>query len=149
VNIMNIDYSDAFEKAVEEKQVALQKSIKEKNETARLREVAEQEVVKAEAEAKAVAEAVEEAKPDYKLTVDGVWGPLTTKTTQHILGVEEDGILGPITTKAIQAKVGATADGEWGPLTTKAMQTFLGVTVDGIKGPETIKAWQTWCNNNL
>lgn len=53
VNITNIDYSDAFEKAVEEKQVALQKSIKEKNETARLREVAEQEVVKAEAEAKA------------------------------------------------------------------------------------------------
>ena len=53
VNITNIDYSDAFEKAVEEKQVALQKSIKEKNETARLREVAEQNVIKAEAEAKA------------------------------------------------------------------------------------------------
>ena len=53
VNITNIDYSDAFEKAVEEKQVALQRSIKEKNETARLREVAEQEVVKAEAEARA------------------------------------------------------------------------------------------------
>ena len=35
VNITNIDYSDAFERAVEEKQVALQKSIKEKNETAR------------------------------------------------------------------------------------------------------------------
>ena len=29
VNITNIDYSDAFEKAVEEKQVALQKSIKD------------------------------------------------------------------------------------------------------------------------
>lgn len=53
VNIANIDYSDAFEKAVEEKQVALQKSIKEKNETMRLREVAEQQVVKAEADAKA------------------------------------------------------------------------------------------------
>ena len=53
VNITNIDYSDAFEKAVEEKQVALQRSIKEKNETARLREVAEQEIVKAEAEARA------------------------------------------------------------------------------------------------
>lgn len=53
VNLTNIDYSDAFEKAVEEKQVALQKSIKEKNETARLREVAEQQVVKAEADAKA------------------------------------------------------------------------------------------------
>lgn len=53
VNLSNIDYSDAFERAVEEKQVALQRSIKEKNETARLREVAAQEVVKAEAEAKA------------------------------------------------------------------------------------------------
>jgi regulator of protease activity HflC (stomatin/prohibitin superfamily) len=53
VNIANIDYSDAFEKAVEEKQVALQQSQKEKNETARLTEVARQQVVKAEAEAKA------------------------------------------------------------------------------------------------
>ena len=53
VNITNIDYSDAFEKAVEEKQVALQRSIKEKNETARLREVAEQQIVKAEADARA------------------------------------------------------------------------------------------------
>ena len=53
VNMTNIDYSDAFEKAVEEKQVALQQSQKEKNNTARLREVAEQEVVRAEAEAKA------------------------------------------------------------------------------------------------
>ena len=53
VKMLNIDYSDAFERAVEEKQVALQKSIKEKNETARLREVANQQVVKAEADAKA------------------------------------------------------------------------------------------------
>ena len=51
--LLNIDYSDAFERAVEEKQVALQKSIKEKNETARLKEVANQQVVKAEADAKA------------------------------------------------------------------------------------------------
>lgn len=53
VNIANIDYSDAFEKAVEAKQVAMQEAIKEKNNTQRLREVAEQNVVKAEAEAKA------------------------------------------------------------------------------------------------
>lgn len=63
VNITNIDYSDAFEKAVEEKQVALQQSQKEKNNTMRLREVAEQQVVKAEAEAKArVLESEAEAK---------------------------------------------------------------------------------------
>lgn len=53
VNIANIDYSDAFEKAVEAKQVAMQEAIKEKNNTQRLREVAEQNVVRAEAEAKA------------------------------------------------------------------------------------------------
>ena len=53
VNIANIDYSDAFEKAVEAKQVAMQEAIKEKNNTQRLREVAEQNIVKAEAEAKA------------------------------------------------------------------------------------------------
>lgn len=52
VKLLNIDYSDAFERAVEEKQVTLQNSIKEKNQTARLREVAEQQIVKAEADAK-------------------------------------------------------------------------------------------------
>jgi regulator of protease activity HflC (stomatin/prohibitin superfamily) len=52
VKLLNIDYSDAFERAVEEKQVTLQESIKEKNQTARLREVAEQQVIKAEAEAR-------------------------------------------------------------------------------------------------
>ena len=63
VNITNIDYSDAFEKAVEEKQVALQQSQKEKNNTIRLKEVAEQQVVKAEADAKAkVLESEAEAK---------------------------------------------------------------------------------------
>lgn len=53
INIANIDYSDAFEKAVEAKQVAMQEAIKEKNNTQRLKEVAEQAIVKAEAEAKA------------------------------------------------------------------------------------------------
>ena len=53
VNIANIDYSDAFERAVEAKQVAMQEAIKEKNNTQRLKEVAEQAIVKAEAEAKA------------------------------------------------------------------------------------------------
>lgn len=63
VEVLDIGYSDVFERAVEEKQVALQKSIKEKNETARLREVAAQEIVKAEADAKAkIVSAEAEAK---------------------------------------------------------------------------------------
>lgn len=63
VNITNIDFSDPFEKAVEEKQVALQQSQKERNNTARLKEVAEQQVVKADAEARSrVLEAEADAK---------------------------------------------------------------------------------------
>ena len=63
VNITNIDFSDPFEKAVEEKQVALQQSQKERNNTARLKEVAEQQVVKAGAEARSrVLEAEADAK---------------------------------------------------------------------------------------
>ena len=53
VEVLNIDYSDAFEKAVEAKQVAMQEAIKEKNNTQRIRETSEQEIVRAEAEAKA------------------------------------------------------------------------------------------------
>lgn len=53
VEVLNIDYSDAFEKAVEQKQVAMQEAIKEKNNTQRLQEVARQNVVKAQAEAEA------------------------------------------------------------------------------------------------
>lgn len=53
VEVLDIGYSDAFEKAVEQKQVAMQDAIRERNNTQRLREVAEQQVVKAEADAKA------------------------------------------------------------------------------------------------
>ena len=68
VNIANIDYSDEYEKAIEEKQVALQRSIKERNETSRVREMAEQDVVRAEAEAKAtVAKATAEAEAKLKI----------------------------------------------------------------------------------
>lgn len=52
MNITDVDYSDAYERAVEAKQVAQQNAQKEKNETLRIREQAEQGVVRAEAEAK-------------------------------------------------------------------------------------------------
>lgn len=54
VNILDIGYSDAFEKSVEQKQVAMQNAIRAKNETARIEEEARQAVVKAEAEAKSM-----------------------------------------------------------------------------------------------
>ncbi|MCQ2300807.1 MAG: hypothetical protein MJZ81_11870 [Bacteroidales bacterium] len=52
VNITDIDYSDAYEKAVEAKQVAQQEAQREKNETLKIKERSEQEIVRAEAEAK-------------------------------------------------------------------------------------------------
>ena len=85
----------------------------------------------------------------YKLVVDGGWGPLTTSTTQYLLGCTIDGGLGPETISAIQKKVGATVDGDWGTETTSKMQEFLGVEVDGGLGPVTVSAWQTWCNKQL
>lgn len=54
VNITDIDYSDAYERAVEAKQVAQQDAQREKNETLKIKEKSEQEVVKAEAEARVV-----------------------------------------------------------------------------------------------
>ncbi|MBR4171757.1 MAG: prohibitin family protein [Kiritimatiellae bacterium] len=65
VNIMDISYSDAFEKAVEEKQVAMQNAIKAKNITDQKTEEGKQLVIMAEAEAKSMttrAEALEKNK---------------------------------------------------------------------------------------
>ena len=54
VNLADISYTDVFEKAVEEKQVAMQNAIRAKNETARIDEEGKQKVITAEAEAKAI-----------------------------------------------------------------------------------------------
>lgn len=52
--IVDIDYSDAFERAVEEKVTAEQQAQKAKNVTVQVQEEARQRVLKAEAEAKAI-----------------------------------------------------------------------------------------------
>ena len=52
--IVDIDYSDAFERAVEEKVTAEQQAQKAKNITVQVQEEARQRVLKAEAEAKAI-----------------------------------------------------------------------------------------------
>ena len=51
--IANIDFSDAFEKAIEAKQIATQEAIKARNRTVQIEEESRQEVIKAEARAKA------------------------------------------------------------------------------------------------
>lgn len=81
-----------------------------------------------------------------RLTVDGDWGPATTKAMQKALGVTQDGEIGPATTRALQSKLGIPADGEWGPQTTRALQTWLGVTADGEIGTATTRALQTALN---
>lgn len=54
INIINIDYSDVFEKAIESKQVAQQKALEAKNKTAEIEEEAKQKLVSAKAEAEAI-----------------------------------------------------------------------------------------------
>ena len=112
-----------------------------------------------------------------EITVDGQWGPATTKAAQKVFGTTQDGIVskqiakyksympnclasswdfrtsgyngGSQLIKAIQKWCGASADGLCGPGTIKALQAKLGVTADGIMGPNTVKAFQTYLNKYL
>jgi len=83
---------------------------------------------------------------DEKLTVDGGWGPATTRALQKKLGVTVDGEMGGETWTALQKALGIPADGQPGPQTYRSLQTFLGVSVDGAMGPQTIKALQVFLN---
>lgn len=51
LEITNIDYNDAFEKAVEEKVIAIQEAAKAQNQTKRFEEEAKQKIISAKAEA--------------------------------------------------------------------------------------------------
>lgn len=109
-----------------------------------------------------------------KITVDGQWGPNTTKKAQEVFGTGTDGIVsnqlscymgicagvvgsfqwentkrgGSALIKAIQKKIGVTADGYIGPGTIKAMQRWLGCTQDGyFSNPSVcIREFQEWLN---
>jgi lysozyme family protein len=59
------------------------------------------------------------------VTVDGAFGPETTRALQTHLGVAVDGEIGPRTIKALQHRLGAPEDGEWGPETTRFLQRAL------------------------
>ena len=112
-----------------------------------------------------------------KISVDGWWGPATTKLAQQVFGTPVDSIIsgqssydlnktnrgglqsntwktgkgGSLLIKAIQRKVGSTADGYFGVNSCKAMQCWLGTPVDGlVSGPSImIKAFQTWLNKQV
>lgn len=76
LSILDIDYTDAFEKAIEEKVVAAQEAIKAKNKTVQIEEEAKQTILKAEAEAKAIgirAKALAENKDVIMLNMIEKW----------------------------------------------------------------------------
>ena len=108
------------------------------------------------------------------VTVDGYWGPNTTKALQTILGTTVDGKVSnqykcyesqnpgledgweweddpsgysPLI-KVVQKMVGATQDGHIGPKTIKAIQKYFGCTQDGVfsKPSPCIKKLQQWIN---
>ena len=54
VSITNIDYTDVFERAIENKVVAIQRSIEAQNNTARIKEESNQKVIAAQAEAESM-----------------------------------------------------------------------------------------------
>ena len=87
-SLLNIDYSDAFEKAIEEKQIATQDAIKAKNKTVQIKEEANQKVITAKAEAEAMrikASALASNKSLVEYEAVQKWdGKLPTYTGGHI-----------------------------------------------------------------
>ena len=84
--ITDIDYSDTFEKAIEEKVTAEQEALKAKNKTVQVEEEAKQKVISAQAEAKSIkikAEALKQNRDLVSLTIAEKWdGRMPT----HVLG---------------------------------------------------------------
>jgi regulator of protease activity HflC (stomatin/prohibitin superfamily) len=76
VVLARIDYSDVFEKAIEDKQVAMQNAIRAKNKTQEIEELARQKVIAAEAEAKSMkirGDALKENPGLVQLEAIGKW----------------------------------------------------------------------------
>ena len=106
------------------------------------------------------------------LNTDGVWGPLTTRKAQKVLGTPVDGVIssqyagnrqyvpaagdgwvwlsrgaeGSQLIQALQRATGAGADGLFGPNSAKALQGRLGVAQDGYVGKDTVTAFQNKLN---
>lgn len=92
-------------------------------------------------------------KPKANLTVDGKWGPATTRALQRALGTPVDGVIssqprnsvtealyGGVTwgskgspmVRELQRIVGAYADGKLGPATIRQLQRYLKTPIDGV-----------------
>lgn len=84
------------------------------------------------------------------LVLDGIAGPLTTRSTQNWLGIRRDGAsaLNARTIAALQARIGTSQDGVVGPKTTRALQRYLGISQDGSStlNGRTVRALQSFLN---
>ena len=89
-----------------------------------------------------------------KLSVDGIWGPLTRKALQSKVGTPVDCIWGKNSQMALQQYLGVTADGclgngvsrPDGSQTITALQNTVGADADGIWGQNTVTKLQQWLN---
>lgn len=91
------------------------------------------------------------------LTIDGSWGPATTKRLQEVLNcVVKDGIIsgqivnsanqfipsvqfghgGSAVIRALQGLLRVLSDGNFGPITCRALQQRMGTIADGVISPE-------------
>lgn len=116
--------------------------------------------------------AVKDAKvaPAPKLTVDGIGGADTVRSTQKFLGTVQDGVIsgqrkalnkyypalkaveygtgGSTCVRYLQKWLGVTQDGVLGKQTVTAWQKKIGATADGIFGTNSMKAWQRYLNEH-
>ncbi|WP_222123201.1 peptidoglycan-binding domain-containing protein, partial [Staphylococcus epidermidis] len=77
-------------------------------------------------------------KAKANLTVDGKWGPSTTRALQKALGTVVDGVI------RTNALYGGVTFGSGGSLVIKALQKKIGANADGYLGPETIRKLQRY-----
>jgi len=88
-SIVNFDFSDAYEKAIEEKQVAQQQALKAENDLKRIQVEAEQRIAQAKAEAEAIkiqTDALQQNQNLIKLEAVKRWnGVLPTITTGGVI----------------------------------------------------------------
>lgn len=84
------------------------------------------------------------------LTVDGKFGPATTRALQAWVGVRQDGSLSTADIKALQSKVGAKPDGKIGAETTAKLRKAMGHSSNGVwdfrTSYGTVKALQQYLN---
>jgi hypothetical protein len=90
---------------------------------------------------------VGQGNPWIPLTIDGSFGPMTTRALQWKLKVTQDGTFGPGTKMAFQRYLHVTVDGDIGPDTIKALQKHVGVTQNGSWGPVTTEGLQRALND--